>query len=278
MPYSPGTSQSGWSAEQWSAQLIEALMLQSAVLRAPVTRVLTNERVVHVPRVTVAPTASWVAELAQIPSDSGDADTLALTPRKVADTLLISSEQIADASVDVLNAVGAAMTRGVAQKIDEAFFSTSAETATVPAGVLSNTLPGEAAAMSIDAILDGIGAIQAVGGSPDTVFLAPADITALRKAKSNTGFYLLAPEGASLQAPGAERIGGCTLLPTVGLTAGHAVVADARFIEVAIRQDMSVEFSPDAGFGNDATVARITCRIDWGVGDPNAFYVVSPAA
>ena len=55
-----------------------ALVLQSALLRAGATRITTDARVVHAPRLKVHPAAAWIAEMASLPSDSGDADTLVL--------------------------------------------------------------------------------------------------------------------------------------------------------------------------------------------------------
>ena len=94
---------------------------------------------------------------------------------------------------------------------------------------------------------------------PDTVFANPADITAIRKLKSTQGVYLLAPDGASVEGSPATRVGGCQLLPTNGLAAGHALVCEARYVQVAIRRDAAVDFSGDAAFTNDAVVARVTC-------------------
>ena len=60
------------------------------------------------------------------------------------------------------------------------------------------------------------------------------------------------------------------------MSAGTAIVAEARFVQVAIRRDATVDFSSDAAFTSDAVMARVTMRIDWSVGDPNAFYVIHP--
>ena len=278
MATSPGLATT-WGREDWSTTLIEALVLQSALLRAGATRITTDARVVHAPRLKVHPAAAWVAEMAPIPSDSGDADTLVLVPRKVGNVLNLSTESIEDASIDELNAVGMAMVKGVATAVDAAAFSSAAATSTVPAGLLSYTLPGTGAGgkVDIDGILDGVGAVQGHGGAPDTVFANPADITAIRKLKaSGTGQYLLAPDGASVEGSPATRVGGCALIPTAGLTAGHALVAEARFVQLAIRRDASVDFSADAAFTNDAVVARVTMRVDWNIGDPNAFYLIAP--
>ena len=201
MPAPPTTS-AVWGAEQWSATLIEAITLQSALLRSGASRTTTDARVVHIPRLKVNPAAAWVAELTPIPSDGGDADTLVLTPRKVGNALNLSNESIEDASIDALNAVGNAMTRGVATRVDAAAFSNAAATATTPAGLLSCTLPGSGTGgtIDIDHILDGVGAIQSHGGMPDTVFANPIDITAIRKLKSTQGVYLLAPDAVSSRA------------------------------------------------------------------------------
>ena len=47
-------------------------------------------------------------------------------------------------------------------------------------------------------------------------------------------------------------------------------------MQLAIRRDAAVDFSGDAAFTNDAVVARVTMRVDWSIGDPNAFYLIAP--
>ena len=274
---SPGLATT-YGAEQWSATLIESLTLQSALLRAGATRVTTDSRVVHCPRLKVNPAASWVAEAAPIPGDAGDADTLTLVPRKCADVLTLSNESISDASIDQLSAIGAAMIRGVATQVDAAAFSANAATATVPAGLLSYALPGTGAGglIDIDHLLDGIGQIESHGGVPDTAFMHPTDITVLRKLKSTQNVYLLAPDAASVEGAPSTRVGGCQLIPSAGLAAGKVLICEARFISVAIRKDASVAFSGDSAFTSDSTVARVTMRLDWAPSDPNAFWLISP--
>lgn len=277
MATSPGLSTT-WGREDWSATLIEALVMQSALLRSGASRVTTDGRVVHVPRLKVHPQAAWVAELAPIPSDAGDADTLVLVPRKVANTLTLSTESIEDAPLDELTAVGNAMVKGVAVQVDQAAFSSNAATSTVPAGLLSYTLPGTGAGgvVDLDHIIAGVGQVESHGGAPDTCFLNPADITKLRQLKATTGQYILAPDAADVEGAPATRIAGCQLLPTNGLAAGHALVCEARYVQVAIRRDAAVDFSGDAAFTNDGVVARVTMRVDWSVGDPQAFWHISP--
>ena len=157
------------------------------------------------------------------------------------------------------------MVKGVATQVDQAAFSSNAATSTVPAGLLSYALPGTGAGgkVDIDGILDAVGAIQGHGGEPDTVFANPADITAIRKLKSTQGVYLLAPDGASVEGTPATRVGGCALIPTNGLSAGHALVAEARYVQLAIRRDASRRLLGRRAFTSDAVVARVTMRVDW---------------
>lgn len=275
MATSPGLS-STWGKSDWSAVVIEALILESALLRAGATRVVTDARIQNVPRLRIHPTSQWVAELQEIPSDSGDADILSLVPRKIGNVISCSTEAVEDASVDELQEVANSMVRGLGVAIDSAAFGTAAATAIQPAGLLNATLPGASGGVSIDSILAAVGVIQGHGGAPNTCFINPLDATSLRQLKASTGQYILAPDAASVEGAPATRIAGCQLIPTAGLAAGHALVTEARFIQTAIRRDASVDFSGDAQFTADAITARLTMRIDWAWGDVNAAYLLSP--
>ena len=167
------------------------------------------------------------------------------------------------------------MVRGLATAIDAAAFSSAAATAITPAGLRSYTLPGGSGGVSIDTILDAVGAIGGHGGQADSCFLNPADLTGLRKLKATTGQYIVSPDAAysrgspRFASPGVSSA-------TNGLPAGTALVAEARFIQAAIRRDASVDFSGDAQFTADAITARLTMRVDWAPGDVNAFYLLGP--
>lgn len=133
-----------WGQESWSNQLIESLTLESVVLQAGATRIVGEGRTIHVPRLLVDPDADWVAELTELPSDAGDADEIELVLKKIGNVVELSRESIEDSPLDQLDAVGRAMVRGLAKKVDARFFSNSAATAIAPAGLLSYTLPGSA--------------------------------------------------------------------------------------------------------------------------------------
>ena len=277
MPVPVGLS-STWGAESWSETLIEALSLESVLLQAGARRVVATGRTIHVPRLLVAPDADWVPELTEIPSDAGDADSVELVPRKIGNILELSRESIEDASVNELDAVGRAMVRGVATKLDAKFFSVDPATATAPAGIRAVALPGVAGAVDFTSIVTGIGAITAEGGNPNAVFVAAADLTALRLLTAADGRPPPPRRRGGGAHParrgGAEPPAGGRLFPAP-LPAGTAVIADMNYIVLAVRRDASVDFSSDSAFTRDAIAARVTMRLDWAVGDPAATYVIT---
>lgn len=267
---SPGISTT-WGRESWAATLIQALSVESALMRSGVTRVIADGRVVHIPRIRTNPQSDWVAELEELPSDSGDADTVVLTPKKLGDVVSISREAIEDAAVAELDAVGQSMVRGVATKVDATAFSANAATATAPAGLLSGALPSGGTDISIEGVVGAVGVVQAAGGTPSAIYLNPAALTELRLA-ALTGGYLLT---ANPVAPGIEGIAGATFFPTPGIAPKKVLVADARYILVAVRRDAAVDFSQEALFTQDAVAARVTMRVDWELGDVNACALIT---
>lgn len=261
-----------WGRQDWSPVLIEALTHESAVARGGVRLIPVRGRTGHIPRVLINPEADWVAELAELPSDAGDADTIELIPKKIGNVIALSSESIEDAEVNELDAVGRSMVRGVATKVDAKFFSDDAATATAPAGLLAATLPGTESDIDIPALVTGVGAISAEGGLADVIWISPADLTALRL-EALTGAYATL---ADPQAPGIERVAGARLVQTPALAAGTAVIADTRYVVAGVRRDAEVDFSGHAAFTRDAVAARVTMRVDWDVADANGVYVIEP--
>ena len=115
---SPGPTAT-WGREAWTPTLIEALSAESVLLRAGANRVVADGRVIHVPRLLVNPDADWVAELTELPTNAGDADTIVLTPKKI--------------------------------------FSISAATATAPAGIFATALPAGGTTVDIATLIGAVG-------------------------------------------------------------------------------------------------------------------------
>ena len=259
-----------WGAEQWAAYVLEHLSTESVLLRSGARRIDVVGKSARVPRLLTDGNVAWVLEGDPIPSDAPQGDTLLLSPKKVANLVSLSNESIGDANVSVLNAVGDAMTRAVAKEIDKKAFSTAAATATVPAGLLTGTLPGAAGTVDVATVLAAVGAIEAAGGTANAVYANPTDLTAIRQAVVSGGYAISDPT-----QPGAEAIGGARLYPVPSITAGSALVAQADQIVVGVRQDASVDFSSDAGFSSDTTLARVVARVDWAWNDVNGAYNIA---
>lgn len=278
---SPGITAT-WGAEAWATYVLDHLSQQSVLVRAGARVIPIVGKQAHVPRLNTDGTASWTAELAEITSSAPDADEILLTPKKLANVLVVSHEAASDSSVDVLSTVGDAMTRSLAVALDTAAFDANAATAVRPAGLRSAAyvLPGTtgttADAAGIDNILTGIGVIRNAGGTANAVFMAGADITALTLLPDATGSSrkLLQPEGGVADAP-VYRIGGATLWPVPGMPAGTALVADARQIVLGVRQDATVDFSSHAKFTADGIAVKVTGRFDWDVNDSDGLYLIA---
>jgi hypothetical protein len=86
--------------------VLDHLATESVLLRSGARRIPITGRVAHVPRVLTDGDVAWVAEGQQIPSSARRATTWSLTPRKVANVVSVTSEAIADANADTLDAVG----------------------------------------------------------------------------------------------------------------------------------------------------------------------------
>ncbi len=265
---------STWGREDFSAVLIEGLRQESALLQAGATLIVVNGRNASIPRIKVDPDADWVGELEELPSDPGDADVLTLTPKKIGNLVNLSRESIEDAPLNELDAVGRSMVRGVASKLDARAFSTSAATATAPAGLRSagTALPTAAVTeIGVASLITGVGTLRGLGARPDVIFIAAQDLTALELAAVSGGY-----NGAmSIEGPGIASISGARLISTPALPAGTALIAQASYLVIGVRRDIAVDFSEHSSFSSDAVAARVTGRLDWAVSDPAATLILT---
>lgn len=171
------------------------------------------------------------------------------------------------------------MTRAVALEVDRALFDGGGGGTIGPDGflhtspALQNVSAGTVAPrITYARIVNAGGSITAYGGHPDTLYVSPSDYTTLQLATAADDRPLLQPD-ASLG--GAATVAGYRVWPTPALGAGTAVVAQADQIAVAVRRDASVNFSTDAEFSRDATVARVVARVDGGVVDARGICTIS---
>lgn len=258
--------------EQWAAFVLDHLAHESVVLMAGATRIDTDSKTIHVPRLTDDGGVDWYDELEEITNDAPDGDDLKLTPKKIANLVRLSNESVGDSSPSVLDATGGAMLRAIALEADAAIFHTKGEKA--PVGIMDNSeaelpsLPSEE--VNYVGLVKGAGKVREAGGRPDAGFVSPSDYTTLQLEEDGFNRPLLQ---AVTDGP-APVIAGLSIYPTPALEAGEALVAEARQIVVAVRKDASVEFSTHAAFTSDGTTCRVIARLDAGVNDSDGLCVV----
>lgn len=270
------TTSAVWGEEQWANFVLQHLSTESVLLNAGARRVNVSGKSMTIPRLLDDGDATWTAEGAEISSDAPDADTLTLTPKKLANVVSLSNESVSDASVDELNEVGRAMTRAAAKRMDLTAFDAAAASATRPAGLFSAayTLPGTAAdPTTLDPLLTAVGTIRGEGAQgPIAIFMAAADILTISLLKEQTGSNVPL---LSVNANGRYEVGGAELWPTPGVVAGTALAAHVQQIVVGVSKSAEVRFSPHAAFTADSTVARIITRVDWSINDASGLYKIT---
>jgi HK97 family phage major capsid protein len=255
-----------WGEVEWGRFIFERLREESALARAGARVVSVRGRAITVPRLLSDGIATWTAELAEINSDAPTGDTITLTPKAAKNVCVLSNESISDAPVSELDAVGNALARSVARRVDLTAFSTDAATAVSPPGLLVGVQAQTGGIATVDQYLKAEATIAQVGGNASVIVLNPADTLVLQLLKQGTGSNvpLLQPDPT---LPGKYSIGGVPIISTTAKTAGTALVADASCIVLAIGQDVGVDFSTDAKFTADATTARVRTRIDFAWSD-----------
>lgn len=264
-----------FTAEEWSRFILDHLAAQSVVLASGATRIETDFKQVHVPRITGDGGANWYAELTPIGPGDPVAVELVLTPRKAAALTVLSNESVEDAGADTLDAVGNAMVRAVALKVDAGYFNGTGAANNQPAGLLTLGLPSTVGPVNYPTIVTASGKVREAGGTPDTLYIAPADLTALQLAVAADDRPLLSGDATAGAPP---VVAGLRIFPTPALVAGSAIVAMASQIVVALRRDATVAVSQDAQFTSDGTVARVVMRTDLGVNDPAGLCEIKVAA
>jgi len=263
----------GITPEQWASYVLQHLSAQSVVLASGATPVTTGQKVVHIPRVLADGSADWYSELEEIGPGDPTGDELELQPKKCGALTTLSNEVIDDSSPSVIDAVGTAMTRAVALKVDRALLSGTG--GKQPVGVYEQAGQHVAGAIDIDHLIDAAGLVLDVGGQATVAYVNPVDHTSLQKLKDANERPLLTPDYSG--GP-SSTVYGLALWPTKGVAAGTALVCDPAQIVVAVRDDPTVAISTDAAFTADGAVCRVIARVDVGVNDPSGLVSVSATA
>ena len=118
---------------------IESLIVQpvtaASVAMQVATPIVTGATTTRIPRVMADPSASWVAENAEIGASDPTVDDIPITPAKLAGLTVLSNESVDDSNPSAAAIVGDGLTRDIAKKIDAAFFGAKGSDPVRPAGL-----------------------------------------------------------------------------------------------------------------------------------------------
>ena len=158
--------------------------LDASVFAQVATAVTTRSTRYRIPIVSADPTASWVAEGAEITPSDPTLQELVVTPAKVAGLTIVSRELADDSDPAAAQVVGDGLARDIARRIDQAVFAGLA--APAPAGLTTlsglQTYVNAGAFGNLDFAAEAISKAETVGATVTAFVTSPA--TALAKVRT----------------------------------------------------------------------------------------------
>lgn len=237
----------------------------------------------RIPLLTADPSASFVAEGAEIPADDAEISELIVTPKKCA-ALSVISRELADDSINgaAQDVVGQALARDTARAVDAAYFGSTTPQGPSGLGALAGVSEVDAGTITtLDAFAEGQSLAETVGGVIIYWVAAPSTVLELAQLKREAGSNepLLQPDPT---LPGRRQIFGAPLLsspavdPSViwGIPASY-IPADpedqsGRLSYVVQAQDASLDVDGSVFFTSDRVAIRTTLRVSFGWPHPAA--------
>ena len=246
-------------------------VIEQSVATTCTTVVTSDASSFRIPLVTADPTASWVAEGAEItPSDATISET-DVAFKKVAGLSIITRELSQDSSPAAAQVVGDGLARDIARKVDAAFFANTTTNGPAGLGSLTTSTVTSGAAFTVDAFIEAIAAAAAVGAELDTFVVSPADFVVLSKLKQATGSNVPLLQNDPAKSSG-RIILGVPLVLSSAVAEGTAWGIPKTRTYVVIRDDATVETDNSVFFTSDRVAVRATLRL--GYGFPHALALV----
>ncbi|MGK2880433.1 MAG: phage major capsid protein [Mycobacterium sp.] len=238
----------------------------------------------RIPILNADPSASFVAEGAEIPADDAEISELIVTPKKVAALSVISSELATDSiNGSAQDVVGQALARDTARAVDAAFFGTTTPNGPSGLGALTGVSEVDAGTITtLDAFAEGMSYAETVGAVIIYWVASPSTVLTLAKLKREAGsnLPLLQPDPTK---PGRRQVFGAPLLssPAVddhtifGIPASYATAPDdedqsGRLSWVVQAQDPTLDVSGEQFFTSDRVAIRTTLRVAFAWAHPAA--------
>ena len=269
----------------------DGLRSDAPVLRAGVEFVDTEAARITLPKISADISASWTAEGATISTADPTFAGVVAVPRKLGVLTYVTRELVQDATPDVLRIVEDNMRAAFGVELSRVVLEGSGANEQ-PQGLFNNTAcggttlgGGSGAAVAIDDLNAGIGAVLQQNAEANAIFMSGRTWAALMKivtGVSGDKRYLLQ---SSMESPvDAIRysvlgvpvypVNSQSLTQAPGGTSASIYICDTRYIKIVRRTDMTLAISEDVAFASDQIAIRGTMRCDVACIHPSSVYIL----
>jgi HK97 family phage major capsid protein len=275
---------------QVERQIVEASQNDN-VLRDLVSKLNITTNELQLDQLTVTADAAWTAELAEKYENTASSLASVLTSVfTVAGLATVSNQLLADSTPSIDQLVIDRISKKIADIEEISFLSGTG--VGQPLGILNT--PGiqtqgitdggvTTSGGLLDAILDGIGKVQATVGEPSAIVMHPRTWTRVLKARDAQGVYLVGapspqnPRSSSLSIFGYPVVLSNRLPTNLGTGSNESRIIIGDFKEALIldRQGLTIDSSEHVKFTSNATIFRAEKRLGFTAAqNPTAFAVV----
>lgn len=262
----------GLLPETVAADVLTAAEEASAVMSLATVRQMPSG-IEWLPLVEVQPQAAWIDTGARKPYSAIDWGAEKLVARELAVTTYVPDAIIADTTFNVEAETERELAAAVARAFDLAvLFGTDAPDGFPAGGIASAPVTGPDA---LDALDKALAVVEASGVQPNGIVAGPEIGSALRQAYIAAGALPSeAPSGLLFGLP-------VRVVANWDASKGDAIVGAFQFLQIGVRQDITVDRSQDAvlttgdppvivvsAFESDVTVVRCHARFGCVLGRP----------
>ena len=275
--YTTTTNVNALLPDEYGPLVVQPALAQSVFAMAATT-VTTSATEYRIPIVSADPTASWVAEGAEITPSDPTLQELTVTPPKIAGLTIISRELADDSNPAAAQVVGDGLARDIARRIDQAVFAGLASPAPAGLSTLSGvqTYVNAGAFGNLDFAAEAISKAETVGATVTAFVTSPATALALAKIKQSTGSNQPVL-GMDATAATSRQILGVPVYVSQYVAANTLWALDSSRVWLVVRDDATVEADRSVFFTSDRVAVKATMRAGFGFVHPQSVVKVTIA-
>ncbi len=281
-----GTGSGEWGAElvhldRYTGDFIDFLYSRTVFDKLPLREVPAN---VNIAGQDGAATGYWVGESKSIPVSKADFMDVNLRNLKVAALAVVSKELLRDSQPSAELLVRDALVNASAQKVDQTFLSTAAESAGVsPAGILNGVSAGSSAGSDIEGVIADVKALYApfiaANNADGLQFVTTQSLSKalglMQNTLGNWAFPGLSANGGSLLGDPLVAGGNVGAGNLILLKPSDIYKIGARGVEVSMSTEASIQMDGAPDGASDTPVAN-TSLVSMYQTDSVAIKVVRP--